>query len=608
MEDFVVSARKYRPISFDDVVGQTHITSTLRNALKSKKIPHALLFCGPRGVGKTTCARILAKSLNCMNPSAEMEPCGTCESCVGFQTSHSFNIHELDAASNNSVDDIRDLINQVRMAPQVGSYAVYIIDEVHMLSQQAFNAFLKTLEEPPKHAIFILATTEKHKILPTILSRCQIFDFKRITVDDITGHLARIAVKENIEAEEKGLHVIAQKADGALRDALSIFDRIVTFSGTSFGYQQVIENLNVLDYDYHFKMVDMARDAQRTDLLLLVNEVLNLGFDGGHLLAGLAEHIRNLLVVDRPETAKLLEATDEVKERYVAQSATIGLDKKVAMLEHIAQSEGQYRNANNKRLHLELSMLLLVRLLNPDPGSGPEGAKSQGTQPPKSSEDSRPANSSSGAPQALSQEKEIAKADRFAAPSAEPQELVKEHEAKAEEKAPPTIEQSKAPPPDAGDQETRDKPRRRQAVSRGLSIKGIQEQKAAGDINWEPKAKEPFTKEALEAAVQDFCSGLSERPMLQTLLSQCLLEQASETEFLVVLHYGGQEQSFDEVRQELLAHVREKLSNDFIEFKTEVRVQENSAKPYTNQEKFEEMCRKNPALMELKTKLGLDFK
>ena len=608
MEDFVVSARKYRPISFDDVVGQTHITSTLRNALKSKKIPHALLFCGPRGVGKTTCARILAKSLNCMSPSAEMEPCGTCESCVGFQTSHSFNIHELDAASNNSVDDIRDLINQVRMAPQVGSYAVYIIDEVHMLSQQAFNAFLKTLEEPPKHAIFILATTEKHKILPTILSRCQIFDFKRITVDDITGHLARIAVKEEIEAEEKGLHVIAQKADGALRDALSIFDRIVTFSGTHFGYREVIENLNVLDYDYHFKMVDMARDAQRTQLLLLVNEVLNLGFDGGHLLAGLAEHIRNLLVVDRPETAKLLEATDEIKERYVAQSATINLEKKVAMLEHMVQSEGQYRNANNKRLHLELAMLLLVRLLNPDPGSGPDKAQSKAADASNASAEASPNSGAAQTPQAThkAEEKISAKAPEVAL--AEPNEIAQKGEAEAAEKAPPAIEQTKAPPPDSEHQEIKDKPRRRQAVSRGLSIKGIQEQNAIGDTVWEPKAKKEFSKEALEAAVKDFCSGLSERPMLQTLLNQCLLEQASETEFLVVLHYGGQEQSFDEIRQELLAHVREKLGNDFIEFKTEVRVLENSAKPYTNQEKFEEMCQKNPALLELKTKLGLDFK
>ncbi len=360
MEDFIVSARKYRPLSFDDVVGQLHITGTLRNALTNNKIPHALLFCGPRGVGKTTCARILAKSINCMNPSPEMEPCGTCDSCVGFQTSHSFNIHELDAASNNSVEGIRDLIGQVRIPPQVGSHSVYIIDEVHMLSAAAFNAFLKTLEEPPAHAVFILATTEKHKILPTILSRCQIFDFRRITVDDITGHLLKIAMKEGIEAEEGGLHVIAMKADGALRDALSIFDRIVTFSGNKFGYKEVIENLNILDYDYHFQLVDMGRNNQTSELLLKLDEILQLGFDGAYLLGGLCEHLRNLLVVHSPATVKLLEATDALRERYVEQSKLFSLDTKLAVLDLMNSADAQYRLANNKRLHLELSLLKLA--------------------------------------------------------------------------------------------------------------------------------------------------------------------------------------------------------------------------------------------------------
>lgn len=365
MEDFIVSARKYRPLSFDDVVGQLHITGTLRNALTNKKIPHALLFCGPRGVGKTTCARILAKSINCMNPSAEMEPCGTCDSCVGFQTSHSFNIHELDAASNNSVEGIRDLIGQVRIPPQVGSHSVYIIDEVHMLSAAAFNAFLKTLEEPPAHAVFILATTEKHKILPTILSRCQIFDFRRITVDDITGHLMKIAMKENIEAAEEGLHMIAMKADGALRDALSIFDRIVTFSGNAFGYKEVIENLNILDYDYHFQLVEMARANQTSELLLKLDEILQLGFDGAYLLGGLCEHLRNLLVVHNPSTVKLLEATEALRDRYVHQSQQFSLETKLALLDLMNTADAQYRVANNKRLHLELALLKMAAFLQP---------------------------------------------------------------------------------------------------------------------------------------------------------------------------------------------------------------------------------------------------
>lgn len=379
MEDFIVSARKYRPLSFDDVVGQLHITGTLRNALTNNKIPHALLFCGPRGVGKTTCARILAKSINCMNPSPEMEPCGTCDSCVGFQSSHSFNIHELDAASNNSVEGIRDLIGQVRIPPQVGSHSVYIIDEVHMLSAAAFNAFLKTLEEPPAHAVFILATTEKHKILPTILSRCQIFDFRRITVDDITGHLLKIAMKEGIEAEEGGLHVIAMKADGALRDALSIFDRIVTFSGNKFGYKEVIENLNILDYDYHFQLVDMGRNNQTSELLLKLDEILQLGFDGVYLLGGLCEHLRNLLVVHSPATVKLLEATDALRERYVEQSKLFSLDTKLAVLDLMNSADAQYRMANNKRLHLELSLLKLAAFLQNGP-QGPTNGSGQQSQ------------------------------------------------------------------------------------------------------------------------------------------------------------------------------------------------------------------------------------
>ncbi len=378
MEDFIVSARKYRPLSFDDVVGQLHITGTLRNALTNKKIPHALLFCGPRGVGKTTCARILAKSINCMNPSAEMEPCGTCDSCVGFQTSHSFNIHELDAASNNSVEGIRDLIGQVRIPPQVGSHSVYIIDEVHMLSAAAFNAFLKTLEEPPAHAVFILATTEKHKILPTILSRCQIFDFRRITVDDITGHLMKIAMKENIEAAEEGLHVIAMKADGALRDALSIFDRIVTFSGNAFGYKEVIENLNILDYDYHFQLVEMARANQSSELLLKLDEILQLGFDGAYLLGGLCEHLRNLLVVHSPSTVKLLEATEALRDRYVQQSQQFSLETKLALLDLMNAADAQYRVANNKRLHLELALLKMAAFLQPN--SNPPAGPSSTTQ------------------------------------------------------------------------------------------------------------------------------------------------------------------------------------------------------------------------------------
>lgn len=362
MEEFIVSARKYRPQTFDDVVGQLHITSTLKNAIRNNKIAHAFLFCGPRGVGKTTCARIMAKTLNCLNLQEDIEPCNQCDSCVGFNSSHSFNIHELDAASNNSVDDIRNLIEQVRIAPQIGKYNIYIIDEVHMLSASAFNAFLKTLEEPPAHAIFILATTEKHKILPTILSRCQVFDFHRITIEDIANHLGRISVKESIEAEPDALHVIAQKADGALRDALSIFDRIVTFAGNKITYKDVIENLNILDYDYYFKVTQAAIEGNHKTLLLIFNEILSNGFDGQHFLAGLSEHFRNLLVSQDAETLKLLEVGENIREKYQQQTRQAEGAYLIQGLKILNEADVEYRGSNNKRLLVELALLQLAEL------------------------------------------------------------------------------------------------------------------------------------------------------------------------------------------------------------------------------------------------------
>src|SRR6056297_2231321 len=320
MENFIVSARKYRPATFKSVVGQASITSTLKNAIKTNHLAQAYLFCGPRGVGKTTCARIFAKTINCFNLGEDVEPCNECESCKAFNDSRSYNIHELDAASNNSVEDIRNLIEQVRIPPQVGKYSIYIIDEVHMLSQQAFNAFLKTLEEPPKHAIFILATTEKHKIIPTILSRCQIFDFNRIRVADIADHLDYVATKEGVQIEKEALNIIAQKADGAMRDALSIFDQIVSFSGKEITYQNVISNLNVLDYDYYFRLVDHFLKNEVPEVIMIFNEVLNDGFDGHHFINGLSDHLRNLLVCRDRQTLQLLEVGGEIKERYKVQA------------------------------------------------------------------------------------------------------------------------------------------------------------------------------------------------------------------------------------------------------------------------------------------------
>ncbi len=362
MANYTVSARKYRPQKFSDVVGQEAVTTTLRNAIINNKLAHAYLFSGPRGVGKTTCARIFAKTINCENPTPEGEACNQCESCRAFNEGRSFNIHELDAASNNSVEDIRKLIEQVRIPPQIGHYSVYIIDEVHMLSQAAFNAFLKTLEEPPKHAIFIMATTEKHKILPTILSRCQVFDFQRIKVKDIVNHLKKISERENISYEEDALNIIAQKADGALRDALSIFDQLVNFTQGKLTYQGVIKHLNVLDYDYYFRLTENFLEGNYEDNLLIFEEILQKGFDAQHFLNGLAEHFRNLLIVRTPKTLNLLEVGQNIKERYKDQVQKTPIKFLLKALDIINQFDINYKTAKNKRLHVEIALIKLSEL------------------------------------------------------------------------------------------------------------------------------------------------------------------------------------------------------------------------------------------------------
>lgn len=360
MSTFVVSARKYRPTRFEDVVGQEHVSGTLKNALQTDHLAHAFLFCGPRGVGKTTCARILAKVLNCQSPTADFEPCNECESCKAFSKNASFNITELDAASNNSVEHIRALIEQVRFQPQQGKYKVFIIDEVHMLSQQAFNAFLKTLEEPPPYAIFILATTEKHKIIPTILSRCQIFDFRRIQVSDMVVHLFNICQQEGIDASPDALHIIGQKADGALRDALSIFDRIVAFSGKKISYEDVIANLNVLDYDYYFRLVNAMLIENITEVMLIFDQILRKGFDPELFINGLAEHLRNLLVCKDPETLQLLECGDGLRKRYQEQAQLSPTSLLLTTLNLANECDLHYKMARNKRLHVELSLIKMT--------------------------------------------------------------------------------------------------------------------------------------------------------------------------------------------------------------------------------------------------------
>jgi len=357
MEEYIVSARKYRPATFDTVVGQGSITTTLKNAVKNGRLAHAYLFCGPRGVGKTTCARIFAKTINCSNLSDSQEVCNECESCKAFNENRSFNIHELDAASNNSVDDIRQLIEKVQVSPQVGKYSVFIIDEVHMLSTSAFNAFLKTLEEPPSYAIFILATTEKHKILPTIISRCQVFDFNRITVQNVVDQLKFVAEREGVAVEEDGLTVIGQKADGAMRDALSIFDQIVAFSGKNITYKNVVDNLNVLDYDVFFNVIDAVNDHDYLKCMLIFDEVIKSGFDSLNFLGGLTHHLRNLLVAREPQSVTLLDVSEKTAERYVKQASAMMPNDIITIIEIMSNYELNYKTARDKRQHVEFALL-----------------------------------------------------------------------------------------------------------------------------------------------------------------------------------------------------------------------------------------------------------
>ena len=357
MDNFIVSARKYRPARFTDVIGQEQVSETLKKALGSGHLAQSFLFCGPRGVGKTTCARILAKAINCENPAPDKEPCGECSSCMSFSQNASFNIFELDAASNNSVEDIRNLVDQVRFAPQSGKYKVYIIDEVHMLSPNAFNAFLKTLEEPPSYAIFILATTEKHKIIPTILSRCQIFDFKRISNNDIVRQLKIICEKEGIKAESSALHTIAQKADGGMRDALSLFDKIISYSGKKLVYKDVIKNLNILDQDYYFKVTENFVTEDSSGVLKAFDTIIQNGFDGETFILGLSEHFRNLLVSRNDETVELLEVGEDLKERYLQQASLLHETFLLNALNILNQCDVDYKMAKNKRLHVEMALL-----------------------------------------------------------------------------------------------------------------------------------------------------------------------------------------------------------------------------------------------------------
>ncbi len=562
-DNFVVSARKYRPVTFDTVVGQSHITTTLKNAVRSKHLAQAFLFCGPRGVGKTTTARILAKTINCTNLGEDVEPCGQCESCVAFQNNASFNIHELDAASNNSVDDIRNLIDQVRYPPQTGKYKIYIIDEVHMLSPAAFNAFLKTLEEPPSYAIFILATTEKHKILPTILSRCQIFDFNRIQVADMADHLASIAQKEGITSDRESLELIAQKADGGLRDALSMFDLNVTFStNNTLNYKEVVENLHILDYDYYFKITDYLLKTNLSQTFLVYDEILKKGFDGHLFMVGLLEHFRNLLVSKDPQTVQLLEVSELAKNMYLDQAAQSPISFLLSALSIGSHCELNYKTSKNQRLHIEICLMKLAHLGNvlTEIASVEQPTEKIETPPQKQAQEPAPSTTTV---------------------SVMPL-------APAMGKLKTTINLSAAPSVSSQNQKTEFV-----AVSEPENLQFIH--------------NKTFTLDDLTKTWNDF--KIDREHSGGTMTEQVVLNKAIKlngTTIEVALDNQFQETILGDMKPSLLGFLRQRLQNSNITIEATVIMTEQKINLYSPQAKFSAMIEKNPVLLNLQQMLGLE--
>jgi len=597
MSTFVVSARKYRPARFEDVVGQEHVTNTLKNALRNDHLAHAFLFCGPRGVGKTTCARILAKVLNCRNPTDNFEPCNECDSCLSFNENASFNITELDAASNNSVEHIRALIEQVRFQPQQGKYKVFIIDEVHMLSQQAFNAFLKTLEEPPPYAIFILATTEKHKIIPTILSRCQIFDFKRIQVASMVSHLEDICQKEGIKADPEALHVIAQKADGALRDALSIFDRIVSFSGEHIKYEDVISNLNVLDYDYFFRMVDAMLTEDRSQVLLILNEVIKQGFDPDLFINGLASHLRDVLVCQDTATLELLEVSEGLRERYAQQAGQASASFLLTALNLANECDLSYKTALNKRLHVEMALLKMTYT-----NRAVDLARHGGTAdvPEKKTPDL------TSTPAAPPKKEAAAKKEVPAPPSSAEQPAPQEEptqepeEATAEPAAPSSPPKSEKPVTETVSSST---PR---LGDLGSMMQQLKQQEATEQ---ETKVTEPLTLENVQTFYNKHLESVeqeSTRNLLKS-VNLSLTEQDLKATVSSKLVESALRQELDLV-QGMRDHFGVEDLKMVIEIdKSKIKKAPKRAKPMTNKEKLRQMYEQNPNIKELTDRFGLRF-
>ncbi len=596
MEQYLVSARKYRPTKFVDVVGQQHITTTLKNAIKQNQVAQSFLFCGPRGVGKTTCARILAKVLNCQNQTEDKEPCNECDSCTAFNQNASFNIFELDAASNNGVDEIRLLIEQVRFAPQTGKYKIYIIDEVHMLSPAAFNAFLKTLEEPPSYAIFILATTEKHKLLPTIISRCQVFDFHRIGNQDIVNHLAYIAEDEKTEAEPEALHIIAQKADGGLRDALSIYDRMSSFSAGKISYQSVLENLNVLDYDYFFKITDGIQLQDRSLLMLTIDEILRNGFNGAEFISSLASHFRNLLMAKAPNTVKILEVSENWKKKYTEQASVLSTGFILSCLNIANNCSLGYRDAKNKRLQIELALLKMCYLQEAiDLSRQSITASEQNTNIPvteKKNEISKTAPVQKAAIQ--TKETEINNTVTAQKNEVKPLQAEPAVPTKLEEKATPQLI-------------TKTNNNGSGGLKFGASLASISSD-IKKEIAGNTKPKLNYESNEIIGLWNDFVAK-HDSPRTQGVLQQHQMSLESKKLFTQTNSTFNQAELKNEIKKfiEGLKHIYESVE---LSYEVNYIKPENDHLPkkvYTAEDKYKVMAEKNPALATLKQNLGLEF-
>ncbi|NVO20304.1 MAG: DNA polymerase III subunit gamma/tau [Bacteroidetes bacterium] len=611
MDNFIVSARKYRPATFDTVVGQQSITNTLKNAIRNNQLAQAFLFCGPRGVGKTTCARILAKTINCEHPTANIEPCNECTSCVTFNESSSFNIHELDAASNNSVDDIRNLVDQVRIPPQMGRYKVYIIDEVHMLSTQAFNAFLKTLEEPPAYAKFILATTEKHKIIPTILSRCQIFDFKRITIQDISSHLVYVSGKENVIADPEALHIIAQKADGALRDALSIFDQMVNLGNRNISRELVIENLNVLDYDYYFRIIDYMLSGNYRDVLLILNEIYEKGFEGQHFISGLGDHLRNLLMCQDAATVMLIETSESVRTKYLLQAKSSPVLFLINTLDIINKCDVTYRTVNNKRLTLEVALIQMCQIVNP---------LQQSSVPPAIIQPS-PAASVISAQQAQTvpistpqQIQSVQPSQPVIHPTPEPfVEAVKQDEI-PEKKPEIAAALPEMPKEVSKESEIHTEPLQKYQSASMHSIKDLMSQgaKVAPKVEEGKQASdrnEAFSEDQLITAFGKYAESIRENSaMLYSALTKHKPQLRDNFGILITLDNLILQKEINEAWIELQGFLKNELRNDLIRMEVEITKNPTENKKFlSDSDKLEAMKQKNPEVGSLTDQLNLEL-